>query len=352
MLFIVKRNIRFKPFYSKRKPPKNLKKEDEFLFEHEFERKFIAPKLLLRKNVYVHRTSIRRFKYFSVHSKHWRMNNYLIRYKVKFFYKELLSFIHKEEKNTKVKIIEKASWVIDQKSYKYMHWFSDALQRIEQISQHLNEYPIIIEDRYKDYNYIIETLEILDIPYIVCNRLEMYKINELLISSHVAIAGNYKEEVISSVANKIKKPAYEDKQITNEPINKIWITRQNASIRKIQNFNEIENIIKKFNYQIVALEKYSLEEQIKLLYEAKVVAGLQGAGLNNILFMVEGGKVLEIRDKNDKKNNCYFSLSSALKIDFFYCKSKTIEPGNFHTSDHILDPLELEKSFKEIEECL
>ncbi len=337
-------------FTSVRNLPKNIKAEDKFLFEHELNRRFEGSKIFFVKKIYIHKTKLSKFKYFQVYSAHWRMHKYLLKYKVRFFLNNFLSFIKKELKDEEVISINKASWVIDQKSYKYMHWFSDSLQRIEQIKKYLQEYPIIIEDRYENYKYVLETLEILNIPYIVCERTKIYKVKDLLISSHSAPAGNYNEDLVQSISKQFKNLAKKENNSTN--FKKIWITRENASIRKIKNFQDIKQIIEKFNYKIIALEEYSLLDQIDMLYNAKVIAGLQGAGLNNILFMKNGSKVLEIRDREDNKNNCYFSLSSALNIDFFYCTASSVEKGNFHSSDYIVDPEKLTLSFKEIEESL
>ena len=80
------------------------------------------------KKMYIHKTKLSKFKYFQVYSAHWRMHKYLLKYKVRFFLNNFLSFIKKELKDEEVISINKASWVIDQKSYKYMHWFSDSLQ--------------------------------------------------------------------------------------------------------------------------------------------------------------------------------------------------------------------------------
>ena len=92
-------------------------------------------------------------------------------------------------------------------------------------------------------------------------------------------------------------------------------------MRKSVNFSEIKSLIEEFNFEIINLEDYSLVNQIKMLNNSEVIAGLQGAGLTNIFFMNKNTKLLEIRAENDNHNNCYFSLSSALDINFYYCNT-------------------------------
>ena len=51
---------------------------------------------------------------------------------------------------------------------------------------------------------------------------------------------------------------------------------------------------------------------------AKYLISNHGAGLTNMLFMKAGGNVLELRHRGDKHNNCYFSLASTLRLNYYY----------------------------------
>jgi hypothetical protein len=64
-----------------------------------------------------------------------------------------------------------------------------------------------------------------------------------------------------------------------------------------------------------------------------------------MLFMKDGGRVLELRHVSDYVNNCYFVLASALKYDYFYqlCEPKP-DRADPHTADLIVQPEELEKN--------
>ncbi len=333
-----------------RKKPINLDINDSALFEFEYQRTFKSPKIYLKKNIYVNEAKLKKFKFFRIHSNHWRMSNFWVRYKIKFFLEDLKIFINNLFKFKKEIIeIEKAAWVTDQKSWKYMHWFSDALQRIELIKKDLNEYPILIDDYYLNFDYTIDILKILEIPYIVLERKKLYRVKKLLIASHVAPAGNYNEEIINSISGKIKNNVKNKQKI---PFRKLWISRENAKIRNIVNIGDVKSLIKKYDYEIVFLENLTTKEQINIINESIVIAGLQGAGLNNILYMNNNTNVLEVRDRKDNHNNCYYSLSSALEINFYYALADSVEKGNFHSADYVVDIKSLEEAFKEIEKNL
>jgi capsular polysaccharide biosynthesis protein len=103
--------------------------------------------------------------------------------------------------------------------------------------------------------------------------------------------------------------------------------------------------VRKSGFQIVHFEELSFMEQATLCSRAHFLIGNHGAGLTNMLFMASGGSVLEFRKKADAKNNCYFSLASALGLDYFYqtCSSDTPEEDP-NTADIIVDVSALERN--------
>jgi capsular polysaccharide biosynthesis protein len=71
---------------------------------------------------------------------------------------------------------------------------------------------------------------------------------------------------------------------------------------------------------------------------------LHGAGLSNMLFMKQGSIVLELRMKGDQQNLCYYSLASALSINYYYlfC-TRNADNINVQDANISVDLLELEK---------
>ena len=331
-----------------RTPPQNIKKKDLANFQHELKRKFSSPKILMKKNVYVHQQKLWKYKYFNAFSNHWRMSNFWIRHKINLFIKNLANAL--TLKNDIIyEVIPKASWVIDQKSWKYMHWFSDALQRIEFIEEFLNDYPVILFKHYENFEYIEYTLKKLEIPFLLLDREKYYLVDELLISTHVAPSGNYNEKIINSIAKKLNNGEKSTNTFDKTKYERVWVSRQNAKIRRESNFKDLKNILDKYNFKIIVLEELKYSDQVYIFLNTKILAGIQGAGLINMLFMRKGTKIIEVRSPNDNKNNCYFSLSSALKINYFYSHANTDEnSGGAHSGDYNVDLVELEQNLSNI----
>lgn len=75
---------------------------------------------------------------------------------------------------------------------------------------------------------------------------------------------------------------------------------------------------KKKNFKIVELENLPFIEQVRLFYQSKVVIGIHGGGLSNIIFCQKGIKVLEL---GPRLVPCYKNLSHNLKLKYYYQES-------------------------------
>lgn len=79
-----------------------------------------------------------------------------------------------------------------------------------------------------------------------------------------------------------------------EKKDKIYISRKKSKIRSIENEEEVERCLKKYGFSIVYLEEMSFSEQVACLRAAKIIVGLHGAGMTNILWANQECKILEI----------------------------------------------------------
>ena len=122
----------------------------------------------------------------------------------------------------------------------------------------------------------------------------------------------------------------------------IWISRSKSKHRKIKNESEILPLLERFKFKIIIPEEMTFEEQINIYNNANILGGLHGGGLTNILFMNPGTKLLEVRRENDKLNNCYYTLSSELGINYYYVNSKS-QGEDLYVSDTIINLSDLEK---------
>lgn len=110
-----------------------------------------------------------------------------------------------------------------------------------------------------------------------------------------------------------------------KPYRKIYISRDKANTRKLNNANELLLSLK--GWQSVTLEDLPITEQVKLFAESTHVLATHGAGLVNALWCKEGTKIIEIQDGKMLHKKVYplLSKSLGLKHELFVAKTSPIK---------------------------
>jgi hypothetical protein len=310
LIYLLSKRIYLNNSYkSKRSKAININQIDEKYFQHEYEKKIDASykKKLSRILIFGNSLFLTRGREI--------LTNYTKMGKKKFIYK-LKKFKNKNLiTNPEVEMIDKGSWAIDEKSNRFFHWFTDTLTRISLADT--DNYPLLVNERLLDIHYVKDSLNLLGINYRSYDPEKYYTVNNLELISHTAESGNYNNLAINNIANSFKALS----KSSSVPKKNLWISREFARHRKITNYKELNPVFEEYNFQVVYPEKNSLIENINLFKSAEIVAGLHGAGLVNMLFMEEKTNVLEIRREGDSHNNCFFTLSSELNLNYYYINS-------------------------------
>jgi capsular polysaccharide biosynthesis protein len=336
----LKKNKLSNSYLSIRTLPINYQKKDNFLFNHELEKYIDSSYFIKKRNLYIRDMDLFSFKYFSWNYKYTKMKKYPIIFSFKKTLKNFRTINFKKQKIS----LENGIWALDEKSFHYFHWFCDTLTRYLQVKTYNNQYPLLISSNLIEKEYIRETLNLLNINYSIYDYEVPYKIDNLLISSHITDSGNYSNSNITLLSSLLKSSIE-----VNTPKKRIWISRNKSKHRKIANEDSLTPMLKQYGFQIIYPEDISFIEQLSLYRNAEIIGGLHGGALTNILFMNEGTKLIEIRRYGDNMNNCYFSLASELKIDYYYLESESIDE-DFYISDVKVEVQKLEKIIKNIDE--
>ena len=329
---------RFQKLTIDRKLPINIKQEHRHLFDHELKIKISKPKIKTYKNVYYFNEKFYKYKTFEIYSKHWRMYEYKLAYKIKLFFKNIIKHQNLNKNNKNFKVIKNAVHFTDEKSHMYFHWMFDAMSRLQLLDEknYLENYELVINENIYKKNFVGSTLKFFNPDIKVLKMNQLYKIKNLTIPFHLANSGNYNPEIIKNLRNTYLSDLPNKKKL--EGSKRIWISRQDARLRKIINFHEIETILNNGGFQVVTFENIeNFSKHINLINNAEILGGLHGAGLSNMIFLRPGSKVIEVRGENDNRNNAYFSLTSALGLDYYYLLAKT-KNNDFYHSNYYVDP--------------
>lgn len=88
---------------------------------------------------------------------------------------------------------------------------------------------------------------------------------------------------------------------------RLYISRKPGGWRSVINEEDVVNCLEQEGFEILRAENLSLTEQIRLFSEAKLIVGLHGAGLTNVLFAPQAA-LLEIR--GNYGGGEYYSMTS------------------------------------------
>jgi capsular polysaccharide biosynthesis protein len=245
-------------------------------------------------------------------------------------------WIKRTKKQTK-KQIENVLWLTDDWSHGYFHWFTETYPVLNMLSELnlLTGYQLVLPSHYLRYKYVIESLNAISIVPFFPNPNAVVQAKKLRTISTAIIPGNYNPEIILRLRNQLS--ILPKGVITGR---RFYCSRQKAEKRKIKNEDEIIPILTSHKFQLIWFELLTFDEQRSLMSSADWLIGQHGAGLTNMIIMKEGGNVVELRKTFDGSNNCYFSLASALGLNYYYLQCEA-ETSNDHNSDIIVDPIQL-----------
>lgn len=289
-----------------RKYPKNIQEEHISNFIKEYERVIEDCYLLEVDNVYVTSEGVAFDKLWRQIKESNTIEKFSWRYKLSHILrKKVIKF-----KDNEMYLLTFDSW-----GQGYFHWLTDTIQRIAIVGDKIKNYILILPSKLN--NFQIESLKIFNFKQTLQIPEGHYVyVPKLLIPTHVAITGNYNEAIIRSIRSMYNN--YVKKSNGYGIYRRIYVSRRKANKRFVVNEDAIETILKKYDFDFLCMEDFSFWDQVRLFSSTKYLISIHGAALTNMLFMPEGSKVLEIRKEGDDSNLCYFSLASALGIDYYY----------------------------------
>ncbi len=324
---------------SKRRLPINLKDGDLRLFDKEFEKRIPATTLSRLQNVRVNSDSLilknlnilpQSFVNAAFPASHPSL-------------RMLLSTLIKNYlRREKIPVQEKPCiWFIDNFSRNYFHWLTDALPRLFSVRHLIPTSTILLPYHYERAEFVKSSLRpfgISDLQFIP--ESQVFLLRDLFLPSPTAVTGNYNDQLIRSMRH-FYAPYYSNQRLTIDCGHKIYISRAKASRRKILNEDEVVGLLSRFGFRTVYFEDLSFDEQASIALNAKYLISNHGAGLTNMLFMESGTCVLELRKEDDCNNNCYFSLASALDLEYFYqtcaCENNDLDGHMANVASLIVD---------------
>ena len=175
----------------------------------------------------------------------------------------------------------------------YCHWLMDYLPRIDLLR---GDWPILVNGDLQPFQE-----EALKLHGIERDRLgplgypQAYALKNLCIpsdnSSWCLLPIPFRMEVVTWLRTRFKS------LMSTTTGRRLFISRHNAKTvhgRRLQNGDEVIDLLRRHDFEVVACETLSFREQVRLFSEADVVVAPHGAGLTNLVFSPAHCRVVEL----------------------------------------------------------
>jgi hypothetical protein len=146
---------------------------------------------------------------------------------------------------------------------------------------------------------------------------------------------------LETIAEKYKNP-------TNE-YEKIYISRDDASNRRLKNEEEVVKILEEYGFKKFNCRDFSFTDQIKLFANAKQIAGILGSNMTNTVFAPRNSKLLYFSPEYFY-DTFFLDIAEKKYHQWYEVRGKAMEPiqSPYHRSDFIIDIDILKKALEEM----
>lgn len=229
-----------------------------------------------------------------------------------------------------VEIIKEKAVVFHNSYYKnYYHWLLEMMPRLFSIKKYLDDVVILVPN---DIGSFQEEM----LSFFPCLGIKKFSVKKVAFAKELLLPdepmpdyGIHNPALINAMANWMKKCVGITEESLPQIKKRIFIIREKDKVRKLINSEEVAGLLKEYNFEPVMLEGKSVKEQIKIFNSAECVAGVQGAGLSNMIFMPKNSLVINFL--NEKHNDvCFFNLANAVGHRIIIQQCETVGETDLH----------------------
>lgn len=205
----------------------------------------------------------------------------------------------------------------------YFSWVTTYLPRLLEFVEIQQDAILIYPEEWDEYSFVKETF--LFFPQLKIKRIPID--HHLFINNYLLIpcrkwTSHFHKSTILGVRDFFERHYIESNK---HKYRSIYISRMHAKRRKIENENQINDLLANHNIKAIAMEDYSYLDQIFLMQHAHVVIGIHGAGLTNINYMKPNGHVIEFSPILENYKNFrypFWRMASMLDLHYYciFCK--------------------------------
>jgi capsular polysaccharide biosynthesis protein len=214
-------------------------------------------------------------------------------------------------------------------SWVYHHWLLEILPRLWVLDEfpEFSDIPIIVPGDMTGFQ--TDSLTALGIkedqllPFDGSN----WQFDRLIVPSFLAPGGHSRRQIQWLRGNLFSSFDIEQNEAGKR---RLYISRQDATRRRLLNEDDIENYLHKLGFETVLPGELSLKDQLLLFNEAEVICGTSGSGMTNHVFAPPQASVIEMQPDSYINRAHWFSSNACGQSYAFAIGSSESDHHDYH----------------------
>lgn len=213
----------------------------------------------------------------------------------------------------------------------YYHWITQALPRLMLAQKNKTSFQLLLPNDHQS-EFHTSSLHLLGVTSwrILQKGNLFYKLQNLWYAGRDIQIGDYHSDSIIALRDALSR-------ISEHANRNIFIHRTSQANRRIINQREVLDTFVSHGFEIVEFEKLSFEAQLILAGQTRVLAGVHGAGLTNMIFMPKNSVVFELTTRVGGESYYYYTLSNVLAHRYYYQKCNSDANQKIQEADLFVD---------------
>ena len=258
-------------------------------------------------------------------------------------YTNLIYYIQYDFNESKTKpsmVIDGDVYVIlDDIDRNYCHWIAERLTRLAAIENKNKTYIVTTPLTSRFQQESLAATGIAQDQVIELDNWQSLRARRLIVPSNLGNGVRHPAHRGSEWAMNYLRNIRKKYGLENNRDRKLWISRSKARGRMVINEDDFKKSLISLGFEYYNLEGMNFIDQIKLFSSAKVVCGMHGAGLTNIVFMHSRSKIIELLSPTYGMPT-YWLLANGAHLDYYALVANNVLKGERSQ----LDSIRLEKS--------
>jgi capsular polysaccharide biosynthesis protein len=197
----------------------------------------------------------------------------------------------------------------------FWHWLLDCLPRLFRLLIDMPEETMIYADQSLPFQR--ECLKLLGVRtdrVIDASRVPVMQARRLTVPCHQLVDGKQLPEWILAAFRQMAAPL-----ITENANRRLFISRQDASHRRLRNKNEVVALVEQYEFECIQSSLLPVRDQISAFANAETIIALHGGGLANLVFCRPGTHIVELLPRANI--DAIYRIASSADLRYNYLKS-------------------------------